>query len=132
MQEKIFRALSPSREQRRNGMARSRQCGRAGLVIGKGNHISDFLQEIVAPAGRSLGRSHPRGEINDRRRVVDMLPAQAPSQCDELDGSRAFNFTATTASEVIEVVSLGAPFRSTPVELLGGVSLAGGVPEPAT
>jgi hypothetical protein len=41
-------------------------------------------------------------------------------------------FTATSGSEVLDFLSIGTPTGLPPVALLDGVSLTGGVPEPAT
>jgi hypothetical protein len=46
--------------------------------------------------------------------------------------TQSFSFTATSASELLQFVSLGTPIGEPPVALLDGVSLTGDVPEPST
>jgi hypothetical protein len=112
----------------------------SGLTVGNTYHLTfDWaatqFEFVNGPAGDWSGATTNEMEVSLGGDTQDTATVDVASRgfTGWLTGS--MTFTATSASELLEFVSIGTPTGQPPVALLDGVSLTGvtgGAPEPAT
>ncbi len=101
----------------------------AGLTVGRSYHLTFFQAAGQQMNARGSTTERWTVSLGDDTQLSSryVLPHAAVGPWHE----QFMNFTATSTSEVLAFLATGTPHGAPPISFLDGVSLRGGVPEPA-